>query len=58
MATVYKQVVNTVPMEIVMREWMKDYTLLDPKQEMISKEWYYDPVKGTVVVVFNVKEEV
>jgi hypothetical protein len=40
-----------------MREWLKDYSLTDPKVEMISKDWYYDPVKGMVVVVINVKEE-
>ena len=57
MASTYKQIVSTVPMDIVMRAWLKDYSLLNPKQEMISKEWYYDPIKGTVIVVFNVKEE-
>lgn len=57
MSTVYKQLVSTVPMDIIMHEWLKDYTLLDPAQELISKDWYYDPVKGTVIVIFNVKEQ-
>ena len=57
MATVYKQLVSTVPMEIIMREWLKDYTLLNPNQDLVSKQWYFDPVKGTVIVIFDVKEE-
>jgi hypothetical protein len=57
MTTEYKQLVSTVSIDIIMREWLKDYSLTDPKVEMISKDWYYDPVKGMVVVVINVKEE-
>jgi hypothetical protein len=58
MTTEYKQLVSTVPMETIMREWLKDYSLLNANQTMVGKQWYYDPVKGTVVVVFDVKEEV
>jgi hypothetical protein len=57
MTTEYKQLVSTVPIDTVMRKWLNDYSLLNHKQEIISKDWYYDPVKGIVVIVFNVKEE-
>lgn len=57
MATAYTQLVSTVPMDVIMKTWLADYTLNNPKQEIIFKDWYYDPTKGTVVVVINIKEE-
>lgn len=58
MAAEYSQTVDTVPMDIIMREWLKGYSSRKPNQEIVGKEWYYDPAKGTVVVVLNIKEEV
>jgi len=57
MANVYTQVVQTAKIDIIMREWAKGYKPLNDSQEIMSTEWYVDPVKGTVVFVLNMKEE-